>query len=176
MIRNFYIRIFIFLGCVIFLGITCCTNKSSNKENNIIERSPFAPVLEKEIENFIDFNSKSKSSKAYITNKKLYHIFFYNEKDDCYISISTDYFFNKNDIKGYTFIKGDLIVYYVYYPSCCDSILINKDNFIQYKDSIPGYKDYSQLNIETIFNYEPMKRVFKIINRDSLKLTWEGLY
>lgn len=86
---------------------------------------------------------------------------------DCCMRIrSTDYY-DKNWIISYAFYRSYLIIYEKSDTSCINGI-IKESNWYIFKDSIPGYKSYSDL--EDIGESEGRNRVFRIISSDSLEI------
>jgi hypothetical protein len=149
--------------CLVLL-LLGCNGKSKNHipENKLsgIE-DPFYPKLKFKIESLIE-----KTIEKYRENpERLYSISFSVDSNECFVRISSDFFYWKEHIEGYTYVDSNLVVCYNI-SGICNKKLVNKEALIPFADSIAGFKDYSLIDME----YEMVTQVFKIINRDSLEL------
>jgi hypothetical protein len=135
-----------------------------------LDKEVFNPVLKKEILNFISHTEKEYEVKKH----GFYIIISYEEDNDCYLCILQSYFYNEELLKGYTFLENYLIVYYGDFSDKgnCHTDFINQKQLALFKDTIEGYKSTKECDME----YEAIKRVFKIVDRDSLEVTYTGFY
>jgi hypothetical protein len=155
----------------VFLLYFFCASFISCKDNTINKRVTqtqklFSPALEKIILNII--NETNHRYQYPNSKKRLYSLSIFKKKDNienCYLRISSDFYYDIKNIRGYSFINQNLIVFYNLEDSCFND-LINRLEIIQYKDSILGYKDYSFMDME----YETTDKIYKIISKDSLIL------
>jgi hypothetical protein len=147
-----------FLVLILLIFTTCIEKDNKNRDlANIMNKS----LIDK-IEEVVDeFEGRYKYP---IKEKKIIAISF-DDYSNCLIKISTDYYYNTDRIDGYTFFDGNLIVFYNAH-SICNKDIVNINNLTIFKDSISGYKDYSQLNMD----YETITRLYKIVNKDSPSL------
>ena len=154
----------IYMCLILFL--VGCSDKSNVQEcESAGFENPFSHKLTSEIENLI-----KKTIEKYGENpERLYSVSFslYDEfTGDCFVKISSDLFYSKQDIDGYTYINDKLIVCYNVLGYCNDN-MVNKDALIPFVDSIAGFKDYSQADME----YEMVTNIFKIIDNDNFILS-----
>lgn len=150
------------ISFVILLSVTLCSS-CSNKVTSI-DNGTLIGGLSDEIKSFIkEMDTKYQYP---INEKRIVSISFLEDDSlNCLINISSDFFYDSNKVKGYTFIDDNLIVFYDLNNSCSDNI-INKKNIFIFKDSILGYKDYSRIDLE----YKIFSRLYKVVDNDSLVL------
>lgn len=155
---------YIKIVCVIIF-IIGCTNKKSNSSN---VKDVFNPVFEKAIIDFISYINKEYGEKE----QRFYVVTSYKKDNDCYLWVSTDYCYNRDMLKGYTFIDNHLIVYYgdISDRENCHINFINQEHLIPFKESIKGYKSREECDLD----YDPIRRDFKIIDSDNLEITFTG--
>jgi hypothetical protein len=179
----------IVLFILIFLLGSC--KKTENKElyRVISNKSIFSPTLEREILKMIEIKNrgvKDKSSKPRICKV----IIFQDVSRDgiCVVRISWAYngTFRKiiqftppsdsldtqihtdiNLINGYTFLGKELISCCLVSESC-NYNLINEKELLPVTDSIPGYPNISDTDLDG--NYDAPVRIYKIVSKDSLQL------
>ena len=146
----------IFLVLILLIFIYCIEKNNRKKDlTNIMNKS-----LTDKIEEVIE--EQKIKYKYPMKGKRIVTISFDNFSN-CLIKISTDFYYDADRIDGYTFFDGYLIVFYNAH-SICSKDMLNINALTIFKDSIAGYKDYSQLNMD----YEIITKTYKIINKDSL--------
>ncbi len=164
---------------LLLIIVTACNNHNRNStllKEDIEEDSIslcYNPILGREIKKFIDYNDSLDNTRS--KNKKniipiVYDIMFNTFKGSCYIILGKNFFYDKEQAKNYFYYKNYLIIYNNSDTTCVQSF-INEDKMIKFKDSIPGYKDVSESNME----YDTPLRVFKVINQDSLETIYTGI-
>jgi hypothetical protein len=176
---KFYILSFL----VIFIFICSCKKLNIQNEQ---EKDIFSPALKTEILRIIEVKNKkiyNMNTQLRVCNVVISHDI--NRDGICTVIISlststlkrTTQFISPSDslniqinsdveIIGYTFIKNELIACYWSSDSCNDN-LVNKNELISYKDSIPGYPDVTKEDSDIIC--ENPICIYKIVD-DSLQL------
>lgn len=158
----------LYLVIIVGLLISCNNNSNEKKYSDKKVEQIFSPVLEKNIINFINYVHSTKPDRIDLP-KKIYIIYSYFENGKCYIDLNSDYYYDKTYINGYTFLNDELIVFYSYQDSCIAPFL-QIDKLTQFRDSITGYEDVAKIDM----HYELPKRVFRVINSDSLETIYTG--
>jgi hypothetical protein len=83
------------------------------------------------------------------------------------ISLDTPIDSNANLVNGYTFLGEELISCCLVSESCNNN-LINEKELVPVSDSIPGYPDIFNTDLDG--NYDAPMRIYKIVSADSLQL------
>lgn len=102
-------------------------------------------------------------------HRRLYRLSLRKEGRKNVVFLQTDYFYNKQKIKGYTFIGDRLVVYDGNYTGQRQN-LIDTTRLIQFVDSIPGYDSDEVIDMD----FEVIIQKHIIHTRDSLSLTYFG--
>jgi hypothetical protein len=175
---------------MLFALASSCTKKANQELNSaIVKKSIFSPILEREILKIIAIKNqevKDEYSKPKVCNVVILqditkdgicvvHISYGNnsivQKTRQFIpppdSLDTHIDSNSQLINGYTFWGKELIICCVVSESCNNN-LINEQELIPIKDSIPGYPNIPKSDLDG--NYHAPTRIYKIINADSLQL------
>jgi len=169
---------YILVLSIILISVCSC------KKSEIKDTEVFSPTLKKEILKMIEAKNKGINNK--VEQLKVCNVIISHDinKDSlCSILISLSPAILKKTTKfvslsdslpiqkdfepmemGYTFMKDELIVCYLFSDSCSNK-LINISRLNQFKDSIPGYSNELTYNSE----FTPSKK-YEIVNEDSLRL------
>lgn len=102
-------------------------------------------------------------------HRRLYRLSLRKEGKRNVVFLHTDYFYNKQKIKGYTFIGDRLVIYDGNYTGQPQN-LIDTTRLIQFIDTIPVYDSDEFIDID----YEVIMQEHIIHTRDSLILTYFG--
>lgn len=148
-----YKRIHIILFLFVIINLVSC-NSGSNVDNVILSKA-----LNKELSQLI------KENKAEGINDNVYIVYFESDKNNSYVTISSNYFYQKELINGYYFKDSSLVVFY-FLDKLRIKNIINKTNLKAFKDSIPNYSYLPPDNKQ----YQTYPKQYKIINPDSLIL------
>lgn len=154
----------------------CLNRNNSTSENTEASEvktvdfgSPFAPVLEKAIRECI----------AYINEREVnvslteynYLVMPYEEKGECYISISSEPCYFRNSVLGYGYLDDYTIVVNNSDIDCL-SELMDTNQLIIFIDSIPGFPEYREM---PPMEYDPFGIRVKIVSPDSLETIYKGM-
>lgn len=168
----------LFCYVVIVLLLYSCANRggttidkqasvsTDSVESIVDEASPFTPIVEKAIEELID----------YIENEEIwevdlvYSIVFFKERNNVFIGTGADPFYLKDDIIGYTYFNDRMVVYYG--DTIIGNSYIDVEKLKLYNDTLPGFLDYDDMP-EAI--YEPFGILYQIISSDSLLMIRKGM-
>ena len=153
------------------IGLFCinCRYCISKQCNDDVEKSVFTPVLTDKIKDFITYADSIFTDEG--ERKLCYTLLFYEDDENFILQMSTDFFYRKQYIKGYTFINDHLIVYDGNFANQ-KQYLLDTSRLIKFVDTIPGYR--SDIFID--MDYEVVKREYLISNKDSLSLIVSGYY
>ena len=147
----------------ILLAISCCYGcKHDNRPHESNRGSvAFAPVLKDKIEEFIFYND---SIRSYPSKNEFFYVSFWEREDKMLVFVGTDFFYQKDKIKGYAYMNGRLVVYNGN-PTKREQHLVDTTKLIQFVDSIPNYwSDDDNIGMD----YEVLRREFVIYGKDSL--------
>jgi hypothetical protein len=82
----------------------------------------------------------------------------------CNVIITFTLDIDTSKISGYTFLENELVICYLLSDSCNN--FINKNNLIQFRDSIAGYSN----KIHSNKIYDMPMRLFEVSDNDRMKL------
>ena len=138
--------------------LTSCRHSATNENNNSLQLNSVieSRMLEKKIDALIKSNDSD-------DRKKIYVVRFASNGTNSYIIIYETYYYNKDAIDGYFFKDKNLVVFYNI-DKLKEKGILNKENLLEFKDSIPNYKDISECDMQ----FETYQTKFKIVTPDSL--------
>ena len=133
----------------------------------IEKSSPFAPIVEKGIEELIQYSEKEVWGPD---STIVYGLVFYKEENKEFLGMSTFPFYMKDRIIGYTYYNGHMIVY------DGDTIIggkyVDLDKLEIFNGTLPGCIDYHD---KPRGIYEIYGILYQIISPDSLLMVHKGM-
>ena len=162
-------RISMFFVVVLIVFCSCkktVVEEQSLPNKNLICRNPFNPTLKKEILKMIkELKKEGKINEDRILS--VVAISDFNNDQECVVIIKSSLRVDPNKLTGYTFVNNELVACYLL-SDFCGLNLINKNDLIEFKDSISGYPNAFKSYPGMI--YDAPSKTFKVINTDSLLL------
>jgi hypothetical protein len=169
--------------------VSCKKTENKELDSDISNKSIFSPALEREILKMIEIKNrevKDTTSKSEICSVVVLQDI--TRDGTCIVIISLNHgiaakkmvqFIPPSDsldtqihpeinlTGGYTFLGNELISCCIVSESCNNN-LINEKELIPVSDSIPGYPNIFNTDLDG--NYDAPMRIYKIVNADSLQL------
>lgn len=151
-----------------------CINKSrrinniGNIEKEHVADSVFNSPLRCKISNMIDVKKRRKNH--FVNFEEICSVIISEssqETNKCLVIITLMSKIDSLKISGYTFFDNELVVCYLSSDKCVNK-LMNKNNLIQYRDSIAGYSGI--LNNKRDMVYDAPICTYQIAENDSLIL------
>lgn len=124
---------------------------------------PLSLSLETEMKNFISSIVKEKGVEDMA--KRLYFITINKDADGEYLRMFTGYGFNKDDVKGFTYLNDEVIIYYGNKVGTAQSV-IDESQLYTDMNQIEYYKEQKSDKNEQISS-----RKYKIVNGNELELS-----
>lgn len=175
------IKIILIIAFAIWIIFGCTNNQTVQKLNSshtpshqtetidlYDDDSIFNEPMRKAINEFIDY-IKSLNFKT-APEERVYTFCFYSEKGKDYLMLSSEQYYIKELVKGYTYIGNFIFVYYGEEDTSKKYILTNK--LTSYQDTLPGFHSYDDAPPGY---YDPFGILFQILNPDSLILIRKGM-
>lgn len=171
----------ILVNILIVIIIGCTNNRNAQQtdlDDNLMSDadtiknngydSIFNEPMKQAINEFVEYIKKSKYASP--IEKKVLGFYFYSEKGKDYFLMSSESYYHKVRVEGYTYIGNYIFVFYG--DDDIGSKYIDTRKLIPYHDTLPGFRSFDDVPEK---HYEPYGAIFRIINPDSLILIRKGM-